>query len=290
MAGHQPRPEVVPESYLIDPVGEQVFRGLRPAAMAVVVAQKVRDTRLKRREQEREQREHRLDELFDELDISGDGMLDSSEVKMLLTGMAEGKEPSEEELSFIMKTTTQKPDGDRMPRSKLAQAMESWSVYLAEFCEDGAAGKVLFDKYDADRSGKLTPDELKALLRDLSGRNVSDVDTDWVVMKADVLGDGLISKIELGQAIALWLSKVSEAELAEEASTTQSSQKSSVAGRFEVTAVKFVRPPITMDFEVPQFTASGLRVRFLKVQEKSQYKPIKWIRYLTKAGTYEHRI
>eukprot|EP00439_Symbiodinium_sp_Y106_P084192 s1190_g25.t1 len=149
-------------------------------------------------------------------------------VKMLLTGMAEGKEPSEEELSFIMKTTTKKPDGDRLPRSKLAQAMESWSVYLAEFCEDGAAGKVLFEKYDADRSGKLTPDELKALLRDLSGRNVSDVDTDWVVMKADVLGDGLISKIELGQAIALWLSKVSEAELAEEASTTQSSQKSSV--------------------------------------------------------------
>ncbi|CAE7802357.1 apm2 [Symbiodinium sp. CCMP2456] len=75
-----------------------------------------RDTRLKRREQEREQREHRLDELFDELDISGDGMLDASEVKMLLTGMAEGKEPSEEELSFIMKTTTKKPDGDRMPR------------------------------------------------------------------------------------------------------------------------------------------------------------------------------
>mmetsp|Transcript_44149 Transcript_44149/g.82605 ORF Transcript_44149/g.82605 Transcript_44149/m.82605 type:complete len:431 (-) Transcript_44149:26-1318(-) len=53
---------------------------------------------------------------------------------------------------------------------------------------------------------------------------------------------------------------------------------------------QWVRPPITMDFEVPQFTASGLRVRFLKVQEKSQYKPIKWIRYLTKAGTYEHRI
>jgi len=57
-----------------------------------------------------------------------------------------------------------------------------------------------------------------------------------------------------------------------------------------VSEKQWVRPPITMDFEVPQFTASGLRVRFLKVQEKSQYKPIKWIRYLTKAGTYEHRI
>lgn len=57
-----------------------------------------------------------------------------------------------------------------------------------------------------------------------------------------------------------------------------------------ITDKQWVRPPITMNFEVPQFTASGLRVRFLKVQEKSQYKPVKWIRYLTKAGTYEHRI
>eukprot|EP00930_Biecheleria_cincta_P047642 TRINITY_DN3306_c0_g2_i1.p1 TRINITY_DN3306_c0_g2~~TRINITY_DN3306_c0_g2_i1.p1 ORF type:complete len:430 (-),score=63.81 TRINITY_DN3306_c0_g2_i1:22-1311(-) len=53
---------------------------------------------------------------------------------------------------------------------------------------------------------------------------------------------------------------------------------------------QWVRPPIKMAFDVPQFTASGLRVRFLKVQEKSNYKPVKWIRYLTKAGTYEHRI
>lgn len=53
---------------------------------------------------------------------------------------------------------------------------------------------------------------------------------------------------------------------------------------------QWVRPPITMAFDVPQFTASGLRVRFLKVQEKSNYKPVKWIRYLTRAGSYQHRI
>lgn len=52
----------------------------------------------------------------------------------------------------------------------------------------------------------------------------------------------------------------------------------------------WVRPPIAMDFQVPMFTASGLRVRFLRVQEKSNYKPVKWIRYITKAGSYQHRI
>eukprot|EP00933_Yihiella_yeosuensis_P038470 TRINITY_DN32404_c0_g1_i1.p1 TRINITY_DN32404_c0_g1~~TRINITY_DN32404_c0_g1_i1.p1 ORF type:complete len:430 (-),score=60.93 TRINITY_DN32404_c0_g1_i1:221-1510(-) len=57
-----------------------------------------------------------------------------------------------------------------------------------------------------------------------------------------------------------------------------------------VTEKQWVRPPITMEFDVPQFTASGLRVRFLKVQEKSNYKTVKWIRYLTRAGSYQHRI
>jgi AP-2 complex subunit mu-1 len=50
------------------------------------------------------------------------------------------------------------------------------------------------------------------------------------------------------------------------------------------------RPPISMDFQVAMFTASGLRVRFLRVIEKSNYKPTKWIRYITKAGAYQHRI
>ncbi len=38
------------------------------------------------------------------------------------------------------------------------------------------------------------------------------------------------------------------------------------------------------------FTASGLRVRFLRVYEKSGYKPTKWIRYITKAGEYQRRL
>lgn len=50
------------------------------------------------------------------------------------------------------------------------------------------------------------------------------------------------------------------------------------------------KPPISMDFQVPMFTSSGLRVRFLKVHETSGYRPVKWIRYITKAGDYNHRI
>ncbi|GBG83426.1 hypothetical protein CBR_g37139 [Chara braunii] len=49
------------------------------------------------------------------------------------------------------------------------------------------------------------------------------------------------------------------------------------------------RPPIQMEFQVPMFTASGLRVRFLKVWEKSGYSTVEWVRYITRAGTYEVR-
>ncbi|KAG6508462.1 hypothetical protein ZIOFF_033836 [Zingiber officinale] len=41
--------------------------------------------------------------------------------------------------------------------------------------------------------------------------------------------------------------------------------------------------------KVPMFTASGLRVRFLKVWEKSGYNTVEWVRYITKAGSYEIR-
>ena len=50
------------------------------------------------------------------------------------------------------------------------------------------------------------------------------------------------------------------------------------------------KPPVSMEFQVPMFTASGLRVRFLRVIERHNYKPTKWIRYITKGGSYQHRI
>eukprot|EP01069_Polyplicarium_translucidae_P003471 Polyplicarium_translucidae@DN2318_c0_g1_i4.p1 len=57
-----------------------------------------------------------------------------------------------------------------------------------------------------------------------------------------------------------------------------------------ITDVKWTRPPISVDFQIPMYTASGLCVRFLRIQEKSNFKPVKWIRYITRAGSYQHRI
>lgn len=57
-----------------------------------------------------------------------------------------------------------------------------------------------------------------------------------------------------------------------------------------VDSKKWNRPPISLEFTVPMFTASGLHVRFLKVFEKSNYQAIKWVRYITQGGNYEQRI
>lgn len=52
----------------------------------------------------------------------------------------------------------------------------------------------------------------------------------------------------------------------------------------------WVRPPMSVDFQVPMFTASGLHVRSLKVYEKSNAMCTKWVRYVTRAGTYQIRV
>lgn len=50
------------------------------------------------------------------------------------------------------------------------------------------------------------------------------------------------------------------------------------------------RRPITLEFEVPYFTISGLQVRFLKVVEKSGYAASPWVRYKLVAGDYQIRM
>ena len=49
------------------------------------------------------------------------------------------------------------------------------------------------------------------------------------------------------------------------------------------------RPPLSVNFSLLMFTSSGLLVRYLKVFEKSNYSSVKWVRYLTRGGSYEVR-
>ncbi|KAJ9509174.1 hypothetical protein QJQ45_001664 [Haematococcus lacustris] len=55
----------------------------------------------------------------------------------------------------------------------------------------------------------------------------------------------------------------------------------------------WTRPPVTMQFQVPMFNASGLRVAYLQINERklgSAYKVEKWVRKLVKSGDYLTRL
>jgi AP-1 complex subunit mu len=47
--------------------------------------------------------------------------------------------------------------------------------------------------------------------------------------------------------------------------------------------------PISVNFEIPYFTVSGLQVRYLKIMEKSGITALPWVRYITNSGSYTIR-
>ncbi|KAF7459088.1 putative AP-1 complex subunit mu-1 [Cryptosporidium felis] len=48
--------------------------------------------------------------------------------------------------------------------------------------------------------------------------------------------------------------------------------------------------PITVNFEIPYFTISGLTIKYLKITEKSGYQALPWVRYITQNGSFEIRM
>ena len=48
--------------------------------------------------------------------------------------------------------------------------------------------------------------------------------------------------------------------------------------------------PISVNFEIPYYTDSGLQVRYLKIVEKSGYQALPWVRYITRNGDYQLRM
>jgi AP-1 complex subunit mu len=44
------------------------------------------------------------------------------------------------------------------------------------------------------------------------------------------------------------------------------------------------KQPITVKFEIPYYTTSGIQVRYLKILEKSGYQALPWVRYITQNG------
>ena len=52
----------------------------------------------------------------------------------------------------------------------------------------------------------------------------------------------------------------------------------------------WVRPPVTVDFQIQMYSCSGVQVRFLKVYDKTNYQTQRRVSYVSKAGEYQLRI
>jgi len=52
----------------------------------------------------------------------------------------------------------------------------------------------------------------------------------------------------------------------------------------------YTKVPISVKFEIPYFTVSGVTVRYLKIIEKSGYQALPWVRYITQNGDYQLRM
>merc|ERR1712174_51936 len=52
----------------------------------------------------------------------------------------------------------------------------------------------------------------------------------------------------------------------------------------------YMKAPMSVKFEIPYFTVSGVTVRYLKIIEKSGYQALPWVRYITQHGDYQLRM
>merc|ERR1712113_1012628 len=96
-------------------------------------------------------------------------------------------------------------------------AIEAWDCYQKEFAEGNSNGhiKECFELYDTDKTGKLDFDQIKALMIDLEGGRtkraplyVSDIDVEWMLNKADIVGDGCLNGKEFPLALCAWYQKL----------------------------------------------------------------------------------
>jgi len=158
--------------------------------------------------------------ILNKYDANESGKLEEEQVRRLLADLdhstPEGTPPTDEEVEFIMKMSDQSGDNCIGP-SELEHAITAWRTYTVKKQHMGE----LIDKYDKSGEGTLSKEEMSAYLTDLNdGKEVSEEEVDWVIKEADVLEDGVISRIELVMATAAWyshLEAVAEAAAEEKA-------------------------------------------------------------------------
>jgi len=181
-------------------VGSRRGQRSRPHPTPVSKAERVR----REASYKRYERRVELKNVIRKYDTDSSETLGRSELVKLLTDIngstPQGKEPTDEEVDFIMKVADAGGD-DCINYNELDSALACWMTYVDHRQEL----EEKMDAYDSRKAGTLSRDDVKAYLTDLNGGiAVADEEVDMVMSEADVTGDGFIGRIELQRATAFW--------------------------------------------------------------------------------------
>ena len=110
------------------------------------------------------------------------------------------------ETKFIMTVADETKEGT-ISKNEVLFALKCFKTYLTSESKINKA----FEKYDKNNSGKLELDQLTEFLVDLNdGLPVTQKEAQWVMKRADVIGDGSINRVELLGAVAAWFAYAEE--------------------------------------------------------------------------------
>ncbi|KAK7499746.1 hypothetical protein BaRGS_00009087 [Batillaria attramentaria] len=123
-------------------------------------------------------------QLFEKFDADGNGYLSITEFRNLLKAADSSLRDSQIAEFFVFL------DG---PRGDRRLTFEEFTKGIEHILDYSAKAKALFKKYDTNGDGVLDRDELRRLLRDLSGGKMTDSEMDQILRDADKNGDNKIA-------------------------------------------------------------------------------------------------
>mmetsp|Transcript_55268 Transcript_55268/g.129341 ORF Transcript_55268/g.129341 Transcript_55268/m.129341 type:complete len:190 (+) Transcript_55268:196-765(+) len=133
------------------------------------------------------------------------GNLTFAEVSKWLSAVSNGKVPTDDEVKWVICMANRKQTTDfenvAIEPNAFQRALEAWMSYN----ECKSEIETVFDKFDSDKSGGLDREQLRNLLTELNGGEApNSQEVDFVLMHADVIGNGVVTKPELAKAVSVW--------------------------------------------------------------------------------------
>jgi Ca2+-binding EF-hand superfamily protein len=132
------------------------------------------------------------------------GVLGRSTLHRLLN-VLNGAPVSDEAVAYVL-ALSDADHSDSIEPEEVVAAVTIWCTLHQQQDEIDAS----FDEFDVDRSGKLSREQVRAVLQKLNdGLPVTWTEVDWTIESADANGDGSLDRQELRAAVACWYLHVS---------------------------------------------------------------------------------